>query len=209
MKREEKNQLSKDKILRAAIEEFGTKGFENASLNNICTKHNLSKGLIYHYFENKDKLYLCCVKSCFDALAAFHENKQYVFTNFQKDINCYLTARFHFFQMYPHYSHLFFTSILQPPQQLKEQIKELQKELYAQNIRYYSDALEHITLRSHITKEDALEYFIIFQEMFNGYFQSRAREGSNFNTLIEDHELKLSALLNLMIYGIAKEEKDQ
>ena len=84
MKREEKNQLSKDKILNAAIAEFGVKSYESASLNNICSDHNISKGLIYHYFANKDELYLCCVKACFDALTEFLDGEEYDFTDFPK-----------------------------------------------------------------------------------------------------------------------------
>ena len=48
MKQKEKSQISKEKILNAAIIEFGTKTYESASLNNICSDNNISKGLIYH-----------------------------------------------------------------------------------------------------------------------------------------------------------------
>lgn len=38
MKREEKNALSRQRILEAALEEFSQKGYEAASLNNIAAK---------------------------------------------------------------------------------------------------------------------------------------------------------------------------
>ena len=59
---------------------------------------------------------------------------------------------------------------------------------------------------SSMAKEEAMEYFIIFQEMFNGYFQSNAYENTDFNSLIKDHEMMLSKLLNMMLYGITKED---
>lgn len=208
MKREVKNQRSKDKILNAAIAEFGTKSYENASLNNICNDNYISKGLIYHYFENKDELYLHCVKACFDQLTKFLDEKEYDFTNFQNGINKYLAARYQFFYENPHYSYIFFSTVLQPPTHLKKQIKGLRNEFDAQAIRYYKTALEHIVLRGNVTEEEAIEYFIIVQEMFNGYFQSKAYENSDFSSLIEAHEMKLSKLLNMMLYGVAKEKME-
>jgi len=67
-------------------------------------------------------------------------------------------------------------------------------------------ALSNVTLRDNITEEEAMEYFFVFQEMFNGDFQSKAYENLDFNSLIEMHELKLSKILNIMLYGISKEE---
>lgn len=207
MKQNEKKQLSQDKILNAAIVEFGTKSYENASLNNICSDNKISKGLIYHYFKNKDELYLSCVKICFEELTRFLYSEAYVFTDFQKDINNYLALRYEFFHENPNYSNIFFNTVLQPPAHLKEQIKEIRKEFDAQGLHYYKSALKNIVLREDITEEEAMEYFFIFQEMFNGYFQSRAYEHSDFNSLIEAHEMKLSKILNIMIYGIAKERE--
>lgn len=206
MKREEKNLQSRQKIMDAAIQEFGHKSYGEASLNTICDTGNLSKGIIYHYFADKDELYLACVKECFDELTSFLNRDDYDFTDFQKGINNYLSARYQFFQHYPHYSHLFFSTFLQPPTHLIKQIKELRKDFDVQNTRYYETALAHITLRENVTKEEAMEYFFIFQEMFNGYFQSKAYENTDFNSLIKDHEMKLSKLLNLMLFGITKED---
>lgn len=192
----------------AAIQEFGEKNYGEASLNTICDTGNLSKGIIYHYFTDKDELYLACVKECFDKLTSFLNRDDYDFTDFQRGINNYLAARYQFFRQYPHYSHLFFSTFLQPPTHLIKQIQELRKDFDVQSTRYYETALSHITLRENITKEEAMEYFFIFQEMFNGYFQSKAYENTDFNSLIKDHEMKLSKLLNMMLYGIAKEDSE-
>lgn len=56
--------LSKEKqetILGAAMMEFASKGFALASTNVIIATAKISKGALYHYFENKEDLfsYLC------------------------------------------------------------------------------------------------------------------------------------------------------
>ena len=46
MNREEKNALSRQRILEAALEEFSQKGYEAASLSNVCAEKGISKGII-------------------------------------------------------------------------------------------------------------------------------------------------------------------
>ena len=60
MKKEEKTEITKCKILAAAIQEFGANGYAAGSVNNIC-KTGINKGLIYHNYKDKDELYLVCV----------------------------------------------------------------------------------------------------------------------------------------------------
>lgn len=47
----------RDKIINAAIVEFGENSFEKASTNNIVKRAGVSKGLLYHYFKSKRELY--------------------------------------------------------------------------------------------------------------------------------------------------------
>ena len=54
MKREEKNALSRQRILEAALREFSEKGYAAASLNTVCAENGISKGIIYHYFADKE-----------------------------------------------------------------------------------------------------------------------------------------------------------
>lgn len=206
MNQKEKSKISKEKILNAAIAEFGTRSYENASLNNICSDNKISKGLIYHYYKNKDELFLQCVKSCFDALVNYLRNEKFDKTSSHEYMKSYFNARYRFFKENVYYSNIFFNIVLQPPIHLKEKIKALREDFDELNIMHYRMALSNLVLRNNITEEEAIEYFVIFQEMFNGYFQNKSYESLDFNSLIETHELKSSKILNIMLYGIAKEE---
>jgi AcrR family transcriptional regulator len=44
-------------ILRAALEEFGTHGFHDASLNRVIEAAGISKGSMYYYFDGKGDLF--------------------------------------------------------------------------------------------------------------------------------------------------------
>ncbi len=47
-----------DRILNAAIKEFAYKGYQKASTNEIVKEAEISKGLLFHYFNNKKDMYL-------------------------------------------------------------------------------------------------------------------------------------------------------
>ncbi len=47
----------RDRIINASLEEFSKHGYRKASTNKIVDKAGISKGLLYHYFGNKENLY--------------------------------------------------------------------------------------------------------------------------------------------------------
>jgi AcrR family transcriptional regulator len=48
----------KEKVMRAAIEEFQAHGFENAKVEAIAQNAEIAKGSIYQYFDDKKELFL-------------------------------------------------------------------------------------------------------------------------------------------------------
>ena len=63
MKRNEQNKVMKEKIIKNAWVELSVYVYEKATMNRICSQ--ISKGVIYHYFKEKDDLYLECVENCY------------------------------------------------------------------------------------------------------------------------------------------------
>ncbi len=47
----------RNRIINAAIEEFSLYPYEKASTNNIVKNAGISKGLLFHYFGNKNDMY--------------------------------------------------------------------------------------------------------------------------------------------------------
>ena len=52
----------KEKILEVGIEEFSSKGYENANINVIAKNSGISIGLMYKYFSTKEDLFVTCVQ---------------------------------------------------------------------------------------------------------------------------------------------------
>ncbi|MGM0921458.1 MAG: TetR/AcrR family transcriptional regulator [Bacillota bacterium] len=47
-----------DRIINSAMKEFAQNGYDKASTNEIVKEAGISKGLLFHYFQNKKQLYL-------------------------------------------------------------------------------------------------------------------------------------------------------
>lgn len=55
--RKEQKERRKQKIIFAALELFVSKGYAATKITDIAQKANMSTGLMFHYFESKEKLY--------------------------------------------------------------------------------------------------------------------------------------------------------
>ena len=73
MTQKERQERSRALIIQAATEEFGTLGYDNVSVELICRKHGISKGMMYHYYRGKDDLFLECVGHTFVLLCQYIE----------------------------------------------------------------------------------------------------------------------------------------
>lgn len=204
MKKELKTEKTKEKIRSAALEEFGKNGYEGATVNRICSDNHISKGLIYHNFENKDALYLHCVDYTIRSFVGYMSEH-----GVTDDLHQYISVRFRFFSENPYLSRIFFEAALQPPDHLADAIKPLRQELDEYNTNVYLAALKKMKLRPGVTEKEAIEYYNILQGTFNRYFGSPAYQGAPFSDIISEHEAKLGRILDFMLYGIAKEDENQ
>lgn len=200
MKKSLKTEITKEKILNAAVEEFGIHGYEGATVNQICQKHNISKGLIYHNFENKDELYLCCVDEAVTEFISYMQ--EYEFTS---DFKFYMQKRCAFFEIHPYYSHLIFSFILSDDEKFSQKVKEIKNRFDVFNKNIYMRVIDKLTLRSGVSKEDALQYYILLQNMLNSYLSMDNKSDKGFVSLINSHEKSLEKILDFILYGIAKE----
>lgn len=206
MKREEKNLQMYGKIMQAAMEEFGTKTYAEASIGNLCSLHGLSKGIIYHYFKDKDELYLSCVKNCITSFAADLQAKDFFA---QEDVqNClqdYFSARFSFFEQNPLHFHIFYEAQSTPPRHLAKKVAVITAELDALHISFFKSILQRLPLRAGITEADALDFFVFIQQGFHNWFYEANSTVTNTDTLLRCHETQIRKNVDFMLHGMVKE----
>ncbi|MCC3373081.1 TetR/AcrR family transcriptional regulator [Cohnella sp. REN36] len=70
----------REAILNAALKEFATKGYDEASTNVIAKASGISKALMFHYVQSKKDLFLFLYDYCTDRM-----NREYLpFMNFRE-----------------------------------------------------------------------------------------------------------------------------
>ncbi len=155
MKREEKNQQTRRRILESALAEFSEQGYGASSVNTISNGEGLSKGIIYHYFPTKDDLYLACVEECFQMLTGHlqsHTNMEG--QTAEERLEQYFRVRLDFFEQNPQYQRIFCDAVIMPPAHLEASIQEKKAPLDRFNIDSLNRMLEPVSLRSDLSRED-------------------------------------------------------
>ena len=71
MTQKERQAKSRQMIREAAESEFSASGYEAFTVDQLCARHGISKGMLYHYYTGKDQLFLLCVEDAFQGLEAY------------------------------------------------------------------------------------------------------------------------------------------
>lgn len=199
LKREEKNQLSRRRIMDSALAEFSKHGYGASSINIICAAQGISKGIVYHYFDTKDALFLACVEECFGRLTEYiQENLPTESCTPEAKLNEYFALRAAFFRQESVYQSIFCEAIVSPPTHLREEIQARKADFDALNLQILGDILGGLPLRPDISGPDVLETFRQFQDFVNIRSEMTPPEGGFF----ESREESCYKALNILLYGV-------
>ncbi len=152
------------KIVESSIELFNKHGYAGTSISDISKKAEMSKGILYHYFKNKDELYLHCAKTCIKDFKSYLKEECTSAQTTGKDaaLNI-LRFRLRFFEKYPQYCILFHNILAQKPVHLANELFEIRRPFKEENLAVFKAALNDVNLGKGITTEDALNFLAILQ----------------------------------------------
>ena len=147
------------------------------------------------------------MKKSFEKLMSYMEEGKEEAKTAREEIRIFLERREVFFAENPYDRNIFFNVMLYPAEHLKEALFGVMERYDAYIGEQYRHLLSKIRLREGISMEMAVEYLSLFQNMYNGYYQNKASRTGDFSRFIEEHNLKISELLDIILYGISTEEK--
>lgn len=203
MKQRERQERSKQGILCAAMQEFGENDYDKVTMESICTKHHISKGMMYHYYSNKDDLFLLCVEETFRALYTCveqalrdSETQEYV-----DRIRQFFVIRECFFNQHPWQKRIFENALLHTPEHLEQTIYDLHRPIKKMNQRFIDSIVDHIPLRPGVEKQKATKYLESMEYLLPSVMKSQA-----YKTQADLHTLLKFAqdMLDMMLFGIVQ-----
>lgn len=202
MKREEKNQQTRRRIMDSALAEFSRQGYGASSINTICAAQDISKGIVYHYFETKDGLFLACVEECFQRLTEYIRENMMEQGNTERCLEDYFAVRTRFFHAHPVYQRIFCEAVISPPAPLRGEIRKRKQEFDALNLRILEGLLSPLSLRPSFSKTEVIETFRQFQDFINARYQMAESGEMGF----EAREESCRRALNILLYGVIERE---
>lgn len=195
MKQEEKNRKSREHILSCALTEFAGQGYRGASINTICSAGKISKGLLYHYYADKDALYLACVDRCFRALT------EYLAAHLDAETitpDQYFDVRLEYFAANPLHQKLFCGAVVNPPQHLHQELADCRAAFDRLNETMLTAILEQETLVDGISIQDAIRQLRVFEDFVSTYLKNAGQEARQ----MEEHNKLCRQTLQTMLYGL-------
>lgn len=130
----------KAKIREAALELFANEGFHGASISKIAQKANISKGLLYNYFESKEDVFRDILDEGIQKmLGGLDRNKDGVLE--PDEMEQYIHEIFDILKDNPDFWKLYFSLSLQPALigLVEEKIKELSEPVFTMAINYFEE----------------------------------------------------------------------
>lgn len=191
-----------------ALIEFSKNGYNGSSVNNIYdAKQGISKGLIYHYFESKDALFLSCVEECFLLLRSYMEENLEIDPLSMKMKECfesYYKTRRRFFDSAPLYQRIFFEAVMIPPSHLKEEIQRYRQPMQKFNIEILKQIFANAPIRPDLNVDDVSATFVRFIHFMDAQYASSSETGMH----LEAYEERDMKLLDIFLYGILENTND-
>ena len=204
MTQKERQERSRREIRRAAMEEFGSRGYEAATVDGICGRGGISKGMLYHYYANKDALFLACVEKIFQDLNAYlqQESEGLAEQPALLALKNYFLLRETFFQSRSRERHIFECAMLHPPRHLIAQIQALRQPIRAENERFLRRLIAHMQLREGLERNQAVRYlhsvYTVFWSILEQYHALDS--ASDLHSMLKEAE----EVLSLVLFGIAQ-----
>ncbi|PWL41768.1 MAG: hypothetical protein DBY45_09595 [Clostridiales bacterium] len=205
MNKTEEKALTRNKMIEAAIVEFGLHGYEGASTNQICAGASISKGLLYHYFKSKENLFEETLRYCMED---FHRAEQDACCGKLAGID-YLAAVYGlhiaFFAAHPYHYQLIAQFVTSGAlSQNNQALRRCREEIWQYGLEALSRFLDNISLKPETDRKQAMEVLIVLiGSIQRKYISAVQQNGLAVKDAQQQFKRELRDTLGLICRGIA------
>ncbi|MCB8815532.1 TetR/AcrR family transcriptional regulator [Desulfosporosinus shakirovi] len=157
------NEEKKKKILDVCIHEFADKGYDKASTNSIIKEAGISKGILFHYFNNKKSLFFYMLDHCMQVMMG--EFTKYPLTE-TKDIFQRFSElgviKFKIAQKYPYIVKLFMEALASPPDDIRSEIEQKYIQASKEYMPTFFEDIDYSKFRNGVVPSKAIQIIILF-----------------------------------------------
>lgn len=203
----------KNTILEVGIEEFSSKGYENANINIIAKNAGISIGLMYKYFATKEDLFITCLQRGIEildnALYVIMESDDKLLAKAEKLIRTIVTHSRHNEKYIKMYNEI---TSARSPERIRLMVEEI--ELKRRNI--YVTSITEALNRSDVRPDLDPRLFAFFLDnlltslLFSytcDYYKERFRIYTGLDIDEMDDEVLISQLLKFIESAFTFEKK--
>jgi len=199
--------LSEDKKLRildACILEFAEKGYENASTNTIIRDAEISKGILFHYFGNKKRLFLYIAEYCLQFLVTEYQKYPLKVSGDILDrILEFGLIKLKVSHAYPNISKVIVHAYMNTSEDIRSEIQAMYTKLSSELMPSLFKDLDTSKFRDGVDPKKALEMVMLFLEALQGKYtkQYKGREQDllgNMAKIMEEYK----EYIEVLKYGI-------
>ncbi|MBY0095635.1 TetR/AcrR family transcriptional regulator [Mesobacillus maritimus] len=151
---EEKQQ----RILNAALNEFAQKGYDHASTNAIVKLAGISKGLLFHYFNNKKELYLFLHKHFIDVLQnEFFNEERFAEPDVFERLKNIMILKSQMMKKYPEIFNFFISAYTETSSDIKNELDDSHHELMQSSYAKIFENIDTTMFKENIDMKRAIQ----------------------------------------------------
>lgn len=191
------------KIMQASLQEFASKGYEQASTNQIAIHADVSKGLIFKYFTNKKILFM----SLFSQVLTEMMDEFYKVDIKDKDPFSKIIEIIYWKAMYAktheQQAKLLLDAMSDPPKEIILDIYSYVEELKVLSVHHFFDDIDYSKYAKRYTKEQVVRFIELAIE---GLQASVLKKGLTIDKLLAIKEESIE-FIKIVLKGMEDEHE--
>ncbi|CCJ34000.1 TetR/AcrR family transcriptional regulator [Caloramator australicus] len=200
---EKLSEEKRSKIIKAALEEFANNGYEKASTNRIVEKAEISKGLLFHYFKNKKRLYLYLIDYVIPVIFdEFFKTADMNIGDFFERLKNWQVAKLNIFEKLSLESKFLIRAFSDIPEEVKEEVLKRYQNYAQEGFKLLFSNIDYSKFRDGIDKNKAVETIVWTLENYGNKYMKENMDNEGNIVIDTERILKdIDEYLEILKYG--------
>lgn len=188
-----------DRIINAALKVFAENGYAKASTNEMVKEAGISKGLLFHYFQNKKGLFLFLYDYMYEILmkelvGKVNWEEKDLFLKYKQ----LATLKLDVFVKYPQMFDFLTSAYFEEDGEVKKEIETRTKDLLSIGYQQFFTDIDYSKFKEGIDVEKAANIVFWSMEGFSNSHQERIKQLTLENFELDEVYTEMDAYLELL-----------